>query len=423
MSLVVTGVSHHTCPVEMRERLGFSPQALPPALLRLNSEFEGGGVILSTCNRVELYLHHPGEPRELDRRLRAFLGDWHGVPEAEFAEYVYERHGREAVGHLFRVASSLDSLVVGEAQILGQVHEAYIAAQAAQTTDKVLNSLFQQAFSVAKRLRTNTEIGAGQVSISSVAVNLAASIFMDLSDKTLMIVGSGDVAELTLKSLVGRGVNNILIANRNPARAQALAESFNGQAVPFESLRDHLHRADILISTTAAPRFVLHPEDFQHAMPRRGHAPMFVIDIAVPRDVDPATTALDNVYVYDIDDLEKVVNQNMEARRREMERCLAIVDQEVDKFMRWMSGLAAEPTIVSMAEELNAIRERELKKTLAALGDLTPKQQQEIEYLAQRIVNAILQRPMTHIKQEIGHHDPNTVIHLVKRMFGIEESG
>jgi len=424
MNLVVTGLSHHTCPVEVREKLGFTTQAVPRALLRLGSQFDGGGaVILSTCNRVELYLHHPGEPRELGRQMCAFLSEWHNVPEAEFADHLYEYHGREAVGHLFRVASSLDSLVVGEAQILGQVHDAFIAAQAAQTTDKVLNALFQQAFSLAKRLRTNTDIGAGQVSISSVAVVLAASIFMDLSDKTVMIVGSGDVAELTLKSLVGRGVKDVLIANRHPERAEALAEAFQGRPVPFESLRDHLYRADILIGATAAPRFVLHPEDFQHAMPRRDHAPMFVIDIAVPRDVDPATSALDNVYVYDIDDLEKVVNQNMEARRREMERCLAAVEQEADKFVRWMSGLAAEPTIVSMSEELNAIRERELKKTLAALGDLTPKQRQEVEYLAQRIVNAILQRPMTHIKHEIGHHDPNTVIHLVKRLFGIEESG
>jgi len=424
MSLVVVGISHHTCPVEMREKLGFTRDSLPQALMHLNNQFEGGGaIVLNTCNRVEIYLHHPLDGHELARQLKTFLSEWHNVPEAEFVGHTYEYYGRETAGHLFRVASSLDSLVLGEAQILGQVHEAYLLAQAAQTTDKVLHVLFQQAFSVAKLVRSSTSIGAGKVSVSSVAVDLAASIFMDLGGKTVMVVGSGDVAELTLRSLVGRGVKNVLIANRHPDRAEALATTFNGEPVPFESLRDHLHRADIVISTTAAPRFVLHPEDFQHAMPRRNHAPMFVIDIAVPRDVDPAAGHLDNVYVYDIDDLEKVVNENMEARRREMDQCLALVERETDKFMRWLGGLAAEPAILSMSEELHAIRERELQKTLAALGDLTPRQREEVAYLTQRIVNSILQRPMTHIKHEIGHHDPGTVIHLVKRLFGIEESG
>jgi glutamyl-tRNA reductase len=424
MSLVVLGISHRTCPVETREKLGFSRDSLPHALMHLNAQFQGGGVIvLNTCNRIEIYVHHPLDGHELASRSRSFLSEWHNVPEAEFAPHTYEYHARETAGHLFRVASSLDSLVLGEAQILGQVHEAYLLAQAAQTTDKVLHALFQQAFTVAKHVRSSTNIGAGKVSVSSVAVDLAASIFMDLSGKTVMVVGSGDVAELTLRCLVDRGVKNVLIANRHAERAQALAAAFGGQPVPFDSLRDHLHRADIVIGATAAPRFVLHPEHFQDAMPRRNHAPMFIIDIAVPRDVDPAVGRLDNVYLYNIDDLERVVGENMEARRREIDQCLAVIERETDKFMRWMGGLAAEPAIVSMSEELHAIRERELQKTLTALDDLTPRQREEVAYLTQRIVNAILQRPITQIKHEIGHHDPGTVIHLVKRLFGIEETG
>lgn len=423
MSLVVAGLNHRTSPVELRERLAFPAASLPQALLRLRRMASGAGaVILSTCNRVEFYLHHAVPAEELFQAVRAFLSQWHGVAESEFEHALYERDGREAAGHLFRVASSLDSLVVGEVQILGQVHDAYLAALSEQASDKVLNALFQRAFSVAKRIRSQTSIGAGKVSVSSVAVDLAASIFTGLEGKTVLVVGSGETAELTLRSLVERGAGRVLIANRNPERANAVAEVYGGRPVPFDGLARFLPEADIVISATAAPRFVLYPADFAAALRQRRQAPMFVIDIAVPRDVDPAAGRLDNVYLYDIDDLEYVVSQNVEVRRKEVETCMALVDQEVDQFMGWIDGLAAEPTIVSMAEELHAIRERELEKTLAALPGLSDKQRQEITRLTERIVRAILQRPMKHIKQEIGHHDPGTVIHLVKRLFGIEES-
>jgi len=423
VSLVVAGISHHTGNVGLREKLAFPPASIASALARLRKRLDGAGVvILSTCNRVELYAHGEQSPELLWAGIRAFLSEWHEFPEAEFREAIYEYHDRETAGHLFRVSSSLDSLVVGEVQILGQVHDAYLTAQAEQATDKVINYLFQQAFSVAKTVRTRTSIGAGKVSVSSVAVDLAASIFMELPGKTVMVVGSGEMGELTLKSLVARGVGNVLVVNRNPERAAAIAEKYHGQPLPWEELDQHLHKADILISTTASPKFVLHPADFQAALKRRGHDPMFVIDIAVPRDVDPAVGTLDNVYLYDIDDLEQVVAQNMEARRSEVQQCMGIIEHEADQFVRWFQGLAAEPTIVSMAEELHAIRERELHKTLAMLPDLSEAQRKEIAYLTERIVKSILQRPMTHIKHEINHHDPGTVIHLVKRLFGLEET-
>lgn len=423
MSLVVTGLSHHTGSIDLREKLNFPQATLRTALARLRKKLDGAGVvILSTCNRVEVYAHHNSEAARVQQEIRAFLCEWHDLPEEAFRDALYEHQDREAAGHLFRVASSLDSLVVGEAQILGQVRDAYLAAQTEQTTDKVINNLFQQAFGVAKAVRTRTNIGAGKVSVSSVAVDLAASIFMELPGKTVMVVGSGEMGELTLSSLVARGVGNVLVINRHADRAAALAGKYQGQPLPWEELPLHLHKADIVISTTSSPHYILRTADFLHALKERGRDPIFAIDIAVPRDIEPAVGELTNVYLYDIDDLQQVVNQNVEARRKEVAQSMAIVEREVNQFMRWMSGLAAEPTIVSMAEELHTIRERELRKTLASLPDLTQQQKDEIAYLTERIVKSILQRPMTQIKQEIGHHDPGTVIHLVKRLFGLEET-
>lgn len=423
MSLVVVGLSHHTSSLELRERLAFPAHEIPSALLSLTKSHEGAGVVLlSTCNRVEIYMSHPLPAEDLQAEIRTFLSQWRQMPESDFAEALYAYKDREMVGHLFRVASSLDSLVVGEVQILGQVHDAYLMAQTEQTTDKIIHTLFQKAFTVAKSVRTETSIGTGKVSVSSVAVELAESIFRALGGKTVMVVGSGEMAELTLKSLVDRGVRGVLVANRSPERAQKLAEAYGGESIAFEDLRNHLHRADIVISTTAAPRTILHVPDFHFALKQRGQEPMLVIDIAVPRDVDADVGDIDNVYLYNVDDLEQVVNENLEARRKEIDAAMALVEYGVDRFMHWMAGLVAEPTIVSVSEELDQIRQRELRKTLAALPDLTETQRREIDFLTTRIVRGILQRPAASIKQEIGHHDPHTVLHLVKRLFGIEES-
>jgi len=422
MSLAAVGVSHHTSSLQLRERLAFPAQSVPSALLRLAKRREGAGVVLlSTCNRVEIYMSHPAPAEDLHAEIRAFLSEWHGIHEAELGDTLYAYADREAVGHLFRVASSLDSLVVGEVQILGQVHDAYLVARAEQTADKILHALFQKAFTVAKNVRTHTSIGEGKSSVSSVAVDLAVSIFKDVASKTVMVVGSGETAELTLKRLVEQGVREVLVINRSPERAQKLAEVYGGTAIPFGELRNHLHRADIVISATAAPQTVLHAPDFQLALGQRSLEPMLVIDIAVPRDVDAGVGDLDNVYLYNVDDLEQVVNANLDTRRKEVESAMAMVEKGVDQFMQWLTGLAAEPTIVSMAEELDQVRQCELRKTLAALPDLTDRQREEIDQLSRRIVKSILRRPLSSIRQEIAHHDPHTVLHLVKRFFGIEE--
>jgi glutamyl-tRNA reductase len=424
MTLVVSGLSHQTSEIALRERMTFPEEALPGALLRLRKQLEGGGaVILSTCNRLEIYVSHAGSADDLHHEIRQFCSASHGLAESEFVPSLYEYDGREAVGHLFRVASSLDSLVVGEGQILGQVHDAYQLAQAEQSTDKVTNSLFQKAFGIAKRVRDKTDIGSGKVSISSVAVDLAASIFGDLSGKTILVVGSGEMGELTLKSLVEKGAGHVIVANRTVEKAAELASRYNGEAVGLANLSDRLHEADIVITSTGAPGTVLGEENFQGALRRRNNEPMFVIDIAMPRDVEASVNDIDNVYLYDIDDLQEVADQNMETRRAEVDRCLEIVDEGVEQFSKWLSTLAAEPTIRSLSKELNAIRERELAKTLTRLGALTDKQREEVDYLSKRIVNNILQQPMSQLKREVhDHHDSANVLQLVRRLFGLKES-
>lgn len=422
MSLVVTGLNHRTSPLALRERMTFSEDALPNALLRLRDQIEDAGiVILSTCNRSEVYVNHIGEPTYLHHEVRAFLSEWHGIPEDEFASSLYEYENKDTVGHLFRVASSLDSLVVGEQQILGQVHDAYLLAHQEQCTDKVINALFQKAFSVAKKVRSQTNISAGHVSVSSVAVDLAVSIFMDLSGETVLVIGSGEMSELTLKHFIEQGVGKVIIANRSVEKAEELARQFNGEAVQLDALESRLHEADIIVSSTGAPGVVLHAEQLQWALKRRGQKPMFVIDIAVPRDVDAAVNDLDNVYLYTIDDLQGVADQNLEARREEIDRCLEFVDAGVDSFWKWLRGLAAEPTIVSLSKELNAVRERELEKTLANLQGLSEEEIEEVEYLTKRIVNNILQRPLAQLKQEVHEEEHVSVLQVVRRLFGLKE--
>jgi len=423
MNLVVSGLSHHTSPVELRERLHFPEPALPNALMHLRGLLgDAGVVVLSTCNRVEIYASTEASPGEAHDAVRKFICEWHKIPEAEFGDALYEYDGRETVGHLFRVTSSLDSLVVGEAQILGQVHDAFLVSQSEQCTDKVTSALFQRAFAIAKDVRSRTNISAGKVSVGSVAVDLAESIFSDLAGKTVMVIGSGKMGELTLRNLVSRGVDRVLLVNRSHEKAVCLAERVRGEPLPLDALEENLPRADIVISSTAAPQYLLTPAQFHRALKRRGNAPFCVIDIAVPRNIDPAVKKMDNVYLYDVDDLRSVANANLEARRQEIDLCMKRIEEGVDQFWGWMQGLAAEPTIVSMAAEFNAIRERELHKLYMALPDLNEKQRDEIAAYSKRFSNALLHRPTVQLKREVAEQDPSKVLHLVKRLFGLKET-
>lgn len=423
MNLVVVGLSHHTSSVELRERLHFPEKTLPNALMHLRGLLgEAGVVILSTCNRVEVYAATEATAGDAHETIRRFIGEWHKVPESEFEEALYEYDGRETVGHLFRVVSSLDSLVVGEAQILGQVHDAFNIAQSEQCIDKVMHALFQRAFAIAKDVRSRTNISAGKVSVGSVAVDLAVSIFSDLAGKTVMIIGSGKMGEVTLRSLVSRGADHVLLVNRSEEKAVSLAERVRGEPLPLDALEENLPRADIVISSTTAPQYLLSTPHFHRALKRRGNAPFCVIDIAVPRNVDPAVKKMDNVFLYDVDDLQGVANANLEARRQEIDQCMKRIDDGVDQFWGWFQGLVAEPTIVSMAAEFNAIRERELHKLFVALPDLSEKQREEIAVYSKRFANALLHRPTVQLKREVADQDPSKVLHLVKRLFGLKES-
>lgn len=421
MPLTITGLSHHGSPVELRERMAFDNARVEAPLLELHQRTGGGVVIVSTCNRVEIYVSGAVDTQTAVQETRAFLGQWHQVPEQEFAPHLYTLSGEEAVAHLFRVASSLDSMVVGEAQILGQVQEAFQAAQAAGTTDKMLNAAFQTAFKIAKQVRTETEVGIGKVSVASVAVGLAVHIFGNLDDKTVLVVGSGETGKTTLQSLVNHGANRVLVANRTLERAEELAAQFNGQALDMGGLYARLHEADIVITSTASKEPVLLSEHFQVALKRRNHDPIFAIDIAVPRDIHPAVRDLDNVYLYDIDDLNEVTSQNLEARRAQLALCQSLVNRQVERFLAWHRALKAEPTIVSMRNEMEAIRERELLKTLAHLPELDDRAREEIEYLTRRIVNNILQNPLRTIKQEVAEDEAGSVLTLVRRLFGVKD--
>jgi glutamyl-tRNA reductase len=424
MSLIVSGMNHRTSDLALRERVVFAEAALPKALKALRTNVEDAGVvILSTCNRSEVYLNHAGDAPYLHHEVRKFLGAWHGIPDTELAPALYEYEGRETVGHLFRVTASLDSLVIGEQQILGQVHNAYLLAHQEQATDKVINALFQKAFTTAKRVRTQTSIGEGKVSVSSVAVDLAVSIFTDLSGATVLVLGSGEMSEQTLQHLVQQGVGKVIVANRTVENARALAERFGGEAISLEALDARLPEADIVISSTGAPGLLIHAHQLQDALWKRSQKPMFLIDIAVPRDIDAAANQLDNVYLYTMDDLQGVAERNVEARREAIERGLELVDAGVEQFWRWLRGLAAEPTIVSLSREMDAIRERELHKTLGNLQGLTPAQKEEIEYLTKRIVSNILQRPLAQIKQEAHEEEHGSVLQAVRRLFGLKEGG
>ena len=423
MSLVITGLNHTTSDIALRERLAFPDASLPEALSQLRTQLdEAGVVIISTCNRMEIYVNHVGEAEDILREIRQFLSQWHSIDEAAFSDALYEHEGAEAAGHLFRVASSLDSMVVGEDQILGQVHDAYITAHAEQATDKIINTLFQKAFTVAKKVRSTTKISEGKVSISSVAVDLAVSIFMDLTDKTVIVIGSGEMSELTLKCLVDKGVGCVIVANRSLDNAQTLADQHNGEAIALDDLTDHLHRADIVISSTGAPGIILHRDQMYHALKQRANQPMFVIDIALPRDAEASINDLDNVYLYDIDNLKAVTGKNIEARRNELDRCYEIVDNGLFQFSRWLQSLIAEPTIVSLSREFNTVRERELTKTLDSMKHLSDADREEVEYLTKRIVNNILQQPLTQIKQEVHDSDHSSVLQIVRRIFGLKES-
>lgn len=424
MPLVVTGLSHHTSPLALRERMTLPSEQLGNVLSMLHAQLgrESGVVILPTCNRLEVYVsaHQPSE--DLHRRITTFLGAVNRLAESEFAGFLYHYAETKAVEHLFQVAASLDSMVVGENEIMGQIQQAYESAMQTGVLDRTMNMLFQRALKCGKRVRAETRICAGKVSVASVAVDLAESILKDLSGKTAMIVGSGQVSELALKSLVEHGVGRVMVLNRTLERAKALANRYHGEAIILEALPCHLHRADIVISSTGAPDLILHAADFERAIEQRGRAPMFVIDIAVPRDIEREAAHVDNVYCYDIDDLQGAAERNLRKRQDEIAACSQIVSSETNSFLDWRNRLQVEPFIQSLTRKYHQVRQQELERTLSKLNGASAEVLQEIEGLSNRLVNTLLHPPIAHIKQKSSGEQRSALLDAAQHLFGLDET-
>jgi len=422
MRYQLIGVNHNSAPLELRERLAISESRLPEACRDLTAHpgIEEG-MILSTCNRVELVTHTANGSAD----LRGFLHDHFHLTAEELDAHLYEFREKDAVRHIFRVASSLDSMVVGEAQILGQVKEAYATARAVGSVRGQLDQLFTRAFAVAKRVRTETAVGSSSVSIASVAVELAKKIFGTLQGKNVFIVGAGKMSELAARHLMAHGCASIFVSNRTYDRAIGLAHKFNGQAIKFDDLYDSCDRADIVITSTGAPHTIFRREHGEQFLSRRKNRPMFFIDIAVPRDVSPEMAKLDGIFAYDIDDLQQAVSSHVADRRKEAERAEAIIASEVEKFeTRFedrLSTLDVVPTIVSLQDHLETIRQAEIDRVRGRMGPLTPDQEMAVEALTRGIINKVMHTPITTLKTAAREAEATTVIDVVRRLFNLRK--
>ncbi|QEM69943.1 glutamyl-tRNA reductase [Geobacter sp. FeAm09] len=399
MNIIVVGLSHKTATVEIREKVAFSPNLIEKPLRDLVSLDEiVEGVIVSTCNRVEIY----ATTRDIAggiARIKRFMAEYHHLPFEALEPHLYSYHSEAAIRHVFRVASSLDSMVVGEPQILGQIKTSYGYAAEYKSSGIILNRFLHKAFSVAKRVRTETKIASSAVSVAFAAVELAKKILGNLSDKTVMLIGAGEMCELAAKHFLNSGARGVMVANRTFERAERLAEEFGGEAVPFEELFQHLHRADIVLSSTGAPHVIIGPKDVVEVVKRRKFKPMFFIDIAVPRDIDPKVDDLENAYLFTVDNLQEIVQANLAQRSLEAEKAEEIVNQEIGQFFKWLSSLEVTPTIVALRNHFDEIRRAELEKTLAGWKDLPPDAEKRLEALTMAMMNKLLHTPTTVLKK------------------------
>ncbi len=421
--IFLIGLNHRSAPLEIRERFALDRTA--PSQLGLIQE--QGPVrellLLSTCNRVEILASGQAEAPCLQHLLEAWARQSGRSPE-ELRPHIYSYTGLEAVQHLFQVASSLDSMVLGEPQILGQLKDAYRLAVESETTGTVLNRLLHKAFSVAKRIRTETSISKNAVSISYAAVELAKEIFEDLTRQQVLLIGAGEMAELALEHLLSSGVSRILISNRTFSRARDLAGKFQGRAVAFEDLFEALPEADIVISSTGASETVIQARDMRPVIKKRKHKPMFFIDIAVPRDIDPDLNQLDSVYLYDIDDLKDVVEDNLAKRREESRLAMSIIDEAVDGFAKWLFALDLNPAIVDLLDFGQAVGRQELDKTLKKIDTrLEPKELEALQTMVASMVKKLYHPPITYCKTRArDRQEVHYYASLLRELFGLDRN-
>jgi glutamyl-tRNA reductase len=420
MKIINIGMNHETAPVELRECLAAEPENTVKALSSMRDlTCIGEGIFLSTCNRVETLFtsETDGEARTSIISLMSRLGN---IPEEDFLSNLYMFEDRNAVTHIFRVASSLDSMVVGEPQILGQIKDAYATATREKTSGVILNRLMHRAFHVAKRVRTETGVCDAAVSISYAAVERAKKIFHELTGKKVLLIGAGEMAELAAKHLMAQGVISLVVANRTFDRAVQVAEIFKARPVSFEEIGAQLLEADIVVTSTASPEYVITYDQVKKARRKRRNRPLFFLDIAVPRDVEPRVNDLENVYLYDIDDLKGVVQLNITQRQEEAVKAERIIQEEVIKFEKWRKTLAVVPTIVSLKNKAESIIEAELKRSGPALGELTPAQEETIQALVRSITKKVLNDPILYLKRRAGRSTLDTDLDVTKKLFNLD---
>ncbi|PZD94104.1 glutamyl-tRNA reductase [Paenibacillus sambharensis] len=421
MHIIVVGLNYRTAPVEVRERFSFAEADLPEAVRQLkHTKSILEGVIVGTCNRTEIYAvvdrHHL-----CGHYIRSFMEQWFGLPRDQFTQHLYMYEDDRAIDHLFRVTSGLDSMVIGETQILGQVKNAFLLAQQEKATGTLFNMLFKQAVTLAKRAHAETSIGESAVSVSYAAVELGKRIFGKFSGKTVMIIGAGKMSELTAKHLHANGAERVLVVNRTYERALELAGKFKGEPITLKEAETRLHEADVIISSTGAKDFVLTKMMVQQEMQRRKSRPLFMIDIAVPRDLDPAIADIPNVFLYDIDDLEGIVESNLEQRRREAVKIEAMIEEEKDEFRSWYKTLGVVPLIRSLQSKAAAIHEETMGSMLNKLPDLDEHERKVISKLTKSMVNQLMSEPILRIKEMAGDKRADEAMDLFVQLFALEE--
>jgi glutamyl-tRNA reductase len=423
MNLQVVYCNHHTLDIGMREKLAFSPDKIPVAYAALRAAFPSAEwVVLSTCNRVEVYSAQ--EDRTCipsHQEVAQFFADFHSVPLTEFFDDLLERTGPDAVRHLFQVASSLDSMVLGEPQIVAQVKEAYSLAQAHSATGPLTSTLFERALNVAKRVRTETSLAEGRVSIASVAVQFGERIFDRFDDKTVLVIGAGEMAAETLRYLKDAGASDILVTNRTIERALDLSAEWGGKVRPFEQLDDWLAAADIIVSTTGAVPCLVGKERFRRVRAKTGAKPVFLLDLGVPRDFEPTIESIDdNVFLFSIDDLEATCEGNRKARVREVEKALAIVESETDKFMAALYHRATGPIVKRLREQWRTVVDQETARLFTRLPHLE-SDRAEIERTIEQMVNKLLHPPLEALRDEAREGTPHGLMDALKRLFRLHD--
>jgi len=418
-ALVLVGLNHRTAPVDVRERLSMTEAQLPPRLADLKGiGGVDGAALLSTCNRVEAIVSASNE--DVIDSIVTWLSERSSAQRAELERHLYVLRYEDVIKHLFRVASGLDSMVVGEPQIGGQVRAAFVAAQKCGSLDTLLERLFEETMRVAKRVRTDTGIGEHAVSVPYAAVELARKIFGDLRGLQALLLGAGEVGELTAEHLNGFGLKQIFVANRSHERAQQLASRFNGQAIYFEGIDPYLATCDIVIASTAAPHYVIEPAHVERALGARKMRTLFLIDLSVPRNIHPDVAKVDGAYLYNIDDLQQVADSNRVLRRDKAEQAEGIVAREVENFRKRLVAQDAVPTIVELHERLESIRTAELEKCLRKLGPISADQRESIEMLTKQMVNKILHYPILKLKDSAAEpHERESLRETIRKIFGL----